>query len=121
MNLFPQDDVISPSSTSEEEDSEKKQQKKLKRQKRIRRTISRFFKLKIEKDKKDKDKEEPESPQRPNTLPVDKKPEPVPTIVTPSKFHRYTLNLHAVFDSDNVCCFSVWVMGNCKSALSLIV
>ncbi|XP_051242950.1 uncharacterized protein bcl2l12 isoform X2 [Dicentrarchus labrax] len=75
------DDVISPSSTSEEDESEKKQQRKL-NQKRIRRKISKFFKLKLEKEK---DKEGHESyPQRPNTLQIDKEIEPLPAIVSPN-------------------------------------
>ncbi|XP_044038691.1 uncharacterized protein bcl2l12 isoform X2 [Siniperca chuatsi] len=79
-----EDDVISPSSTSEEDDNEKKQQKKL-NQKKIRKKISKFFRLKLEKEK---DKEGHGShPQRPYTLSVDKEPEPSPTIVSPSIDH----------------------------------
>lgn len=75
------EDVLTPSSASEEDDSEKKQQKKLKKQKRIRRTISKFFKLKLEKEKS---KDDPGSPQRPTTLAIEKEPEPTPTIVSPN-------------------------------------
>ncbi|XP_033969445.1 bcl-2-like protein 12 isoform X2 [Trematomus bernacchii] len=49
------DDVISPSSTSEEDDGEKRQPKKL-NQKKIKRKISSFFKKRIEKEK-EKDRE----------------------------------------------------------------
>ncbi|XP_044188086.1 uncharacterized protein bcl2l12 isoform X2 [Thunnus albacares] len=75
-----EDDVKSPSSTSEDDDNEKKQQKKL-NQKRIRRKISKFFRLKLEKDK---EKEEHGShPQRPCTLSFTTE-EPKPTIVSPN-------------------------------------
>uniref|UniRef100_A0A8D0D063 Uncharacterized protein n=1 Tax=Sander lucioperca TaxID=283035 RepID=A0A8D0D063_SANLU len=76
-----EDDVISPSSTSEDDDSEKKQQKKLS-QRKIRRKISSFFKLKLEREK---DKEEPEShPPRPNTLPISRGAEPGPALPSPN-------------------------------------
>lgn len=89
-NLFPQDDVISPSSTSEDDDSEKKQQKKL-NQKKIRKKISKFFRLKLEKEKV---KEGHGSyHKRHSTLPVNKEPEPTPTIVSPSKLLNYTIKL----------------------------
>lgn len=81
-NLFPQDDVVSPSSASEDEDSEKKQPKKL-NQNKIRKKLSRFFKLRLDKEK-DKD-EHGAHPQKPNTLPFSKKAEPAP--VSPSKCH----------------------------------
>ncbi|XP_029996577.1 uncharacterized protein bcl2l12 isoform X2 [Sphaeramia orbicularis] len=76
-----EDDLVSPSSTSDDEDGEKKPPKRL-NQKKIRRKISTFFKKKFEKDK---DKTDTESlPQRPSTLPIDKKPEPTPTLVSPN-------------------------------------
>ncbi|XP_039979461.1 uncharacterized protein bcl2l12 isoform X2 [Xiphias gladius] len=76
-----EDDVISPSSTSEDDDSEKKQQKKL-NQKKIRKKISKFFRLKLEKEKV---KEGHGSyHKRHSTLPVNKEPEPTPTIVSPN-------------------------------------
>lgn len=75
-----EDDVISPSSTSDEDDSEKRQ-KKIRR--RIRKKISSFFKKKFEKDK---EKEGHGShPQRPTSLPNDKKGQRTLTpIVSPS-------------------------------------
>ncbi|KAG8006654.1 Bcl-2-like protein 12, partial [Nibea albiflora] len=80
-----EDDVISPSSTSEED--ERKPQKKL-NQKKIRKRISKFFRLKLEKEKqkeKEIEKEEHGShPQRPSSLSTDKKAEPLPTIVSPN-------------------------------------
>nr|XP_033499796.1 bcl-2-like protein 12 isoform X4 [Epinephelus lanceolatus] len=76
-----EDDVVSPSSTSEDEDSEKKQQKKLSR-KKFKKKLSKIFKLKLEKEK---DKERPGSPpQRPTTLSIAKEPEPTPTLVSPN-------------------------------------
>lgn len=76
-----EDDVVSPSSTSEDEDSEKKQQKKLSR-KKFKKKLSKIFKLKLEKEK---DKEGPGSPpQRPTTLSIAKEPEPTPTLVSPN-------------------------------------
>ncbi|XP_029293396.1 uncharacterized protein bcl2l12 [Cottoperca gobio] len=76
-----EDDVISPSSTSEEDDSEKKQPKKL-NQKKIKRKLSRFFRLKLEKDK---DKEGHGTPPlRPSTLSLDKDLEPAPAIMSPN-------------------------------------
>ncbi|XP_026214676.1 bcl-2-like protein 12 isoform X2 [Anabas testudineus] len=74
-----EDDVVSPSSASEDEDSEKKQPKKL-NQNKIRKKLSRFFKLRLDKEK-DKD-EHGAHPQKPNTLPFSKKAEPAP--VSPS-------------------------------------
>lgn len=59
-----EDELASPQSTSDEEDSDKK--KKLSR-KKIRRKLSKFFKMKVEKDK-DKDFGSP--PLRPTTLPI---------------------------------------------------
>ncbi|XP_038595457.1 uncharacterized protein bcl2l12 isoform X2 [Micropterus salmoides] len=74
-----EDDVMS--SSSDEEDSDKRQQKKLK-QKRIYKKISKFFKLKLEKEK---DKEEHGAhPQRPHTLSINKEPEPLPTVISPN-------------------------------------
>ncbi|KAM9346453.1 uncharacterized protein bcl2l12 [Symphorus nematophorus] len=74
-----EDDVISPSSTSDDDESEKKQQRKLTRNK-IKKRLSKFFKLKIEKEKNG-----PESdPKRPQTLSLDKGAEPSPTMVSPS-------------------------------------
>ncbi|XP_008288431.1 uncharacterized protein bcl2l12 isoform X2 [Stegastes partitus] len=75
-----EDDVISPSSSSEEEDGEKKPQKKLNH--KIRKRLSKFFKLKLEKEK---NKEENVShPQRPSTLAIDRGAEPPPDIVSPN-------------------------------------
>uniref|UniRef100_A0A3P8SAU3 BCL2 like 12 n=1 Tax=Amphiprion percula TaxID=161767 RepID=A0A3P8SAU3_AMPPE len=75
-----EDDVISPSSSSEEEDGEKKPQKKLNH--RIRKRLSKFFKLKLEKEKT---KEENVShPQKPLTLPIDKEAEAPADIISPN-------------------------------------
>ncbi|XP_032393722.1 uncharacterized protein bcl2l12 [Etheostoma spectabile] len=74
------DDVISPSSTSEDDDSEKKQQKKLS-QRKIRKRISKFFKLKLEREK---DKEGPGSPSRPQTLSISRGAEPGPAPLSPN-------------------------------------
>ncbi|XP_068605975.1 bcl-2-like protein 12 [Brachionichthys hirsutus] len=74
-----EDDAFSPSSTSEEDESERKPQKKLS-QKKIRKRISKFFRIKL-----DKDKEEHESsPQRPSTLSIDKEPAPSPNVTSPN-------------------------------------
>ncbi|KAK2832730.1 hypothetical protein Q5P01_016619 [Channa striata] len=84
-----EDDVVSPSSASEDEDSEKKQ-KKL-NQKKIRKKLSKFFKLRIEKEKaKEKDKERDKEgagshSQRPKTLPFSKKGEPTSNIASPNR------------------------------------
>ncbi|XP_077390495.1 uncharacterized protein bcl2l12 [Festucalex cinctus] len=91
-----EEDVLSPSSTSEEDDSEKKQTKKLNK-KKLKKSLSKFFKIKLEKDKakekekekekeeKEKAKEEPGSqPQRPATLLLDKTAELTPTLVSPN-------------------------------------
>ncbi|XP_067333472.1 DNA ligase 1 isoform X1 [Channa argus] len=75
-----EDDVVSPSSASEDEDSEKKQ-KKL-NQKKIRKKLSRFFKLRIEKEK-DKEGDGSHS-QRPNTLQFSKKGHPTSSIASPN-------------------------------------
>lgn len=84
--MFLQDDSISPSSTSEDDDNEKKLN-----QKKIKRKISRFFRRKLEKQK---DREGSGSHlQRPKTLAVDKDPEPLPTVVSPSKFLHYIFKL----------------------------
>ncbi|XP_056256629.1 uncharacterized protein bcl2l12 isoform X1 [Seriola aureovittata] len=69
-----EDDVISPSSTSEDDDEKK--QKKLNR-KKIKRKISKFFRLKLEKDK------EGHGSKKPTTLSFSKDPEPE-TIVSPN-------------------------------------
>lgn len=75
-----EDDVISPSSSSEEEDGEKKPQKKLNH--KIRKRLSKFFKLKLEKEK---NKEGNVShPQRPSTLPIDKEVQPSADIISPN-------------------------------------
>ncbi|XP_042361817.1 uncharacterized protein bcl2l12 isoform X2 [Plectropomus leopardus] len=74
-----EDDVISPSSTSEEEDIEKK--KKLSR-KKFRKKLSKIFRLKLEKDKDREGSDSP--PQRPTTLSIKKEPEPSPAIVSPN-------------------------------------
>lgn len=74
------DDVISPSSTSEDDDHEKKQKKLNK--KKIKRKISRFFRLRLEKEK-DRDGHG-SHPQRPRTLPVEKQPEPPAAVVSPN-------------------------------------
>lgn len=89
-NLFPQDDVI-PSSSTSEDDSEKKQQKKLNK-KKIRKRISKFFRLKLEKEQ---DKEGHGAyPQRPYKLSIEKEPEASPAIISPSKLLHYTIKLH---------------------------
>ncbi|TKS88143.1 Bcl-2-like protein 12 [Collichthys lucidus] len=85
-----QDDVTSPS-TSEED--ERKPQKKL-NQKKIRKRISKFFRLKLEKEK---EKEEHGShPQRPSSLSIDNKAEPFLTIVSPN-----TIKVTAGVDIDH--------------------
>ncbi|KAI3360293.1 hypothetical protein L3Q82_014596, partial [Scortum barcoo] len=71
-----EDDVISPSSTSDEDDSERKQKKI---RKKIRKKISSFFRKKFEKDKE----KEGHGSHRPFTLPVDKE-KPLPTMVSPN-------------------------------------
>ncbi|XP_034751021.1 bcl-2-like protein 12 isoform X3 [Etheostoma cragini] len=76
-----QDDVISPSSTSEDDDGEKKQQKKKLSQRKISRRISKFFKLKLEREKA---KEGPGSPQRPHTLSISRGAEPGPAPLSPN-------------------------------------
>ncbi|XP_034751020.1 bcl-2-like protein 12 isoform X2 [Etheostoma cragini] len=75
------DDVISPSSTSEDDDGEKKQQKKKLSQRKISRRISKFFKLKLEREKA---KEGPGSPQRPHTLSISRGAEPGPAPLSPN-------------------------------------
>ncbi|XP_069033791.1 uncharacterized protein bcl2l12 [Embiotoca jacksoni] len=60
-----EDDVISPSSTSEEDDGENKLQKKQNQKKKIRKRLSQFFRSKFEKEKekeKEKDKDGPPTP-----------------------------------------------------------
>ncbi|XP_077414002.1 uncharacterized protein bcl2l12 [Vanacampus margaritifer] len=91
-----EEDVLSPSSTSEEDDGEKKQDKKKKlNKKKLKKSLSKFFNIKIEKDKakeKEKEKEEKEKakkepgsqPQRPSTLLFDKTAELTPTLVSPN-------------------------------------
>ncbi|XP_063327129.1 uncharacterized protein bcl2l12 [Pelmatolapia mariae] len=75
-----EDDTISPS-TSEEDESEKKPKKKLS-QKNIKQKLSKIFSLRLQKDK---DKQErPSHPQRPDTLPINKKPEPTPNVISPN-------------------------------------
>ncbi|XP_029364482.1 uncharacterized protein bcl2l12 isoform X2 [Echeneis naucrates] len=71
-----EDDVISPSSTSEDDDGERKQ-KKLSR-KEIKRKISKFFNLKMEKDKCR------QGSKRPTTLSFSKDPEPALAIISPT-------------------------------------
>ncbi|XP_061604684.1 GTPase activating protein homolog 4 isoform X1 [Phyllopteryx taeniolatus] len=90
-----EEDILSPSSTSEEDDGEKKQTKRLNK-KKIKKRLSKFFKIKVEKDKekqkenekekeKEKEKEGPGSqPQRPSTLLFDKTAELIPIIVSPN-------------------------------------
>ncbi|XP_035471252.1 uncharacterized protein bcl2l12 isoform X2 [Scophthalmus maximus] len=74
------DDVVSPSSASEDDENEKKQQKKLK-QNKIKKKISKFFRLKLEKEK---DKEGHGSyPNRPST-PVNQGPGPTEPIISPN-------------------------------------
>ncbi|XP_068193514.1 uncharacterized protein bcl2l12 isoform X2 [Antennarius striatus] len=80
-----EDDILSPSSTSEEDESDRKQQKKL-NQKKMRKKISKFFRLKLERDKE----EHRSNPQRPSTLSIDKEPESSPNIIStnhPSEFY----------------------------------
>ncbi|XP_030581410.1 uncharacterized protein bcl2l12 isoform X2 [Archocentrus centrarchus] len=73
-----EDDTISPSSASEDDDRDRK---KINR-KKIKRKLSSFFKVKLEKAK---DKQEPAPhPQRPGTLPVNKEPEPAPQLISPN-------------------------------------
>lgn len=81
----PEDELVSPQSTSDEDDSDKK--KKLSR-KKIKRKLSMFFKKKLEKDK---DKEASPALTRPNTLPIipqsPKTPEAPgspPTLISPN-------------------------------------
>ncbi|XP_019743039.1 apoptosis facilitator Bcl-2-like protein 14 [Hippocampus comes] len=80
-----EEDLLSPSSTSEEDDSDRKQSKKLNK-KKIKKSISKIFKIKNkEKESGEKKKEEPGSqPQRPSTLPFDKTTEPEPSLVSPN-------------------------------------
>lgn len=73
-----EDDVISPSSSSEEEDGEKKPQKKLNH--RIRKRLSKFFKLKLEKSRE----ENASPPQRPSSLPIDREAEPAADLISPN-------------------------------------
>lgn len=115
MNLFPKDDVVSPSSASEEEDSEKKQQKKL-NQKKIRKKLSKFFKLRLEKEK-GKDGHG-SFPQRPNTLPVSKKAEPAPTIVSPSKCHTLKQHKKLIYLFAKIHIVTVWDMHTVLLCLS---
>ncbi|XP_026021676.1 uncharacterized protein bcl2l12 isoform X1 [Astatotilapia calliptera] len=69
------------SCTSEEDESEKKLKKKLS-QKNIKQKLSKIFSLRLQKDK---DKQErPSHPQRPDTLPINKKPEPTPNVISPN-------------------------------------
>ncbi|XP_061740209.1 uncharacterized protein bcl2l12 isoform X2 [Nerophis ophidion] len=82
VNQLSDEDVLSSSSSSEEEKSEKKQTKL---RKNIKRKMSKFFKIKIEKDK-EKIKEGHESlPHRPSKLKLDKTVEsPTPNLVSPN-------------------------------------
>uniref|UniRef100_A0A8C5GA07 Uncharacterized protein n=1 Tax=Gouania willdenowi TaxID=441366 RepID=A0A8C5GA07_GOUWI len=75
-----EDDVISPS-TSEDEDSAKKQQRK-RSQKKFRKKLSNIFKKRLEKEKDKKDVGP--SPQRPSTLPIDHRLEPTDAIASPN-------------------------------------
>ncbi|KAF0032185.1 hypothetical protein F2P81_014475 [Scophthalmus maximus] len=78
------DDVVSPSSASEDDENEKKQQKKLK-QNKIKKKISKFFRLKLEKEK---DKEGHGSyPNRPST-PVNQGPGPTEPIISPTVYDK---------------------------------
>ncbi|KAG7222024.1 hypothetical protein INR49_028188 [Caranx melampygus] len=87
------DDVISPSSSSEDEDGEKKQ-KRMSR-KKLKKRLTKFFKLKFEKDK------DGHGPKRPSTLPISKEPEPE-TAISPSKIlhSHHPLGLWIVFMCD---------------------
>ncbi|XP_051905708.1 uncharacterized protein bcl2l12 [Hippocampus zosterae] len=82
-----EEDLLSPSSTSEEDDSDRKQSKKLDK-KKIKKSISKMFKLKSKESwekEREKKKEKPVSqPQRPSTLPFDKTTEPEPSLVSPN-------------------------------------
>ncbi|XP_061701680.1 DNA ligase 1 isoform X2 [Syngnathoides biaculeatus] len=89
-----EEDVLSPSSTSEDDDGEKKQTKRLNK-KKIKKKISKFFKIKVEKEREkqkenEKEKEEKEKkegpssqPQRPSMLLFDKTAELI-SIVSPN-------------------------------------
>ncbi|XP_034046683.1 bcl-2-like protein 12 [Thalassophryne amazonica] len=75
-----EDEVLSHSSTSEDE---KKPQKK-RDPKKIRKKISEFFKKKMEKENDKEKKENASHPARPSRLELDNKPEPLPPIVSPN-------------------------------------
>ncbi|XP_029945787.1 uncharacterized protein bcl2l12 [Salarias fasciatus] len=80
-----EDDLKSPSSTSEEDESDKKQQKK-RSQKTFKKRISKIFKLRLEKEK-EKEKEKKEAgpgPQRPSTLPIDRETDNTPPVLSPN-------------------------------------
>ncbi|KAM9784415.1 uncharacterized protein bcl2l12 [Syngnathus typhle] len=98
IRALSEEDVLSPSSTSEDDDGggEKKQSKRLNR-KKIKKSLSKIFKIKLEKDKakeKEREKEGEENkkdkkapgapPQRPSTLVFDKTAELIPIIVSPN-------------------------------------
>ncbi|XP_057717459.1 apoptosis facilitator Bcl-2-like protein 14 isoform X2 [Corythoichthys intestinalis] len=87
-----EEDILSPSSTSEEDDGDKKQ--KGLNKKKLKKKISKFFKIKEkekekendqEKEKKREEKEGPSSqPKRPSTLLIDKTAEPISPLVSPN-------------------------------------
>ncbi|XP_035035982.1 uncharacterized protein bcl2l12 isoform X1 [Hippoglossus stenolepis] len=78
-NMFPQDDLAIPTSTSEDDESEKKPQKKLKKAK-IRKKISKFIRLKLEREDKEGHGSYPNKP----TTPVHRGLEPTPPIISPN-------------------------------------
>ncbi|CAN9505377.1 unnamed protein product [Ophioblennius macclurei] len=84
-----EDDLKSPTSTSEDDESDKKAQRK-RSQKKFRKRISKIFKLRLEKEKeKDKEKEREKKehgpvPQRPSTLPIDKGAESQQPVLSPN-------------------------------------
>ncbi|KAM9843120.1 uncharacterized protein bcl2l12 [Aulostomus maculatus] len=83
----PKEDAEAPSPSSDDDDDdddEKKPHKKLSR-KEIKRRISKFFKLRLEKQEKEKQRKEGQGspPQRPSTLAITITPEPRPTVTSP--------------------------------------
>ncbi|XP_061892559.1 uncharacterized protein bcl2l12 [Entelurus aequoreus] len=76
------EDILSSSSSSEDDKSEKKQTKL---SKKIRRKMSKFFKLKVEKDKEKEKEGNVSLPNRPSILKLDKTVEsPLPNLVSPN-------------------------------------
>ncbi|XP_029015653.1 bcl-2-like protein 12 [Betta splendens] len=75
-NKLTEDAAASPSSASDEEDGEKKLQN---RRKKIKKKLSQFFKIKLEKDAQGA------NPPRPSSLPLSKKTEPAPAVSSPTR------------------------------------